>query len=246
VTLTIECNPRQMAHRDLRLSGSLGCLLLLGFLMTACTQKMANQPKHKPLRPSAFFDDGRSARPLVEGTVARGQLRDNVLLYTGRSPGESTPEPPAEQESQGATLPPRTNPPMPATPKAGGKLVPAYSRVFPFPITREILDRGEERFNIYCSVCHGRLGTGDGMVVRRGFRRPPSYHTDRLRKAAVGYFFDVISNGFGAMPDYAAQVSPRDRWAIIAYIRVLQLSQNALLADVPASEQNRLINKGPQ
>ena len=107
--------------------------------------------------------------------------------------------------------------------------------VFPFPITREVLARGQERYNIFCSPCHGRLGDGDGMIVRRGFRHPPSYHIERLRKAPVGHFYDVITHGFGSMYDYADRVAPRDRWAIIAYIRALQFSQNATLADVPAA-----------
>jgi hypothetical protein len=111
---------------------------------------------------------------------------------------------------------------------------------FPFPITQALLERGQQRFNIYCSPCHDRAGTGLGMVVRRGLRRPPSYHIDRLRAAPVGYFFDVITNGFGAMPDYAAQIQPQDRWAIVAYIRVLQRSQNAKLADVPPDKRAAL------
>jgi len=111
---------------------------------------------------------------------------------------------------------------------------------FPFPVTTAILERGQQRFNIYCSPCHDRAGTGLGMVVRRGLRRPPSYHIDRLRAAPVGYFYDVITNGFGAMPDYAAQIQPQDRWAIVAYIRVLQRSQNAKLADVPPDKRAAL------
>ena len=111
---------------------------------------------------------------------------------------------------------------------------------FPLPITREVLERGRQRFNIFCSPCHDRLGTGLGMVVQRGMRRPPSYHIDRLRAVPVGYFYDVITNGFGAMQDYSAQIQPSDRWAIVAYIRVLQRSQNAALADVPPDERARL------
>ncbi len=114
------------------------------------------------------------------------------------------------------------------------------ANVFPFPITREVLRRGQDRFNIYCTPCHGRLGDGEGMIPQRGFRKPPSYHIDRLRNAPVGHFFDVIKNGFGAMPDYAARVAPHDRWAIIAYIRALQLSQNARLEDVPENERSRM------
>jgi hypothetical protein len=111
---------------------------------------------------------------------------------------------------------------------------------FPFPVTTAILERGQQRFNIYCSPCHDRAGTGLGMVVRRGLRRPPSYHIDRLRAAPVGYLYDVITNGFGAMPDYAAQIQPRDRWAIVAYIRALQLSQQASINDVPAASRGQL------
>ena len=104
----------------------------------------------------------------------------------------------------------------------------------------EVLERGQDRYNIYCAPCHDRVGTGQGMIVRRGYRAPPSYHIDRLRSASVGHFFQVITRGFGVMPDYAAQIPPQDRWAIIAYIRALQLSQNAKLADVPETERRQL------
>ncbi len=111
---------------------------------------------------------------------------------------------------------------------------------FPFPVTREVLERGEDRFNVYCAPCHGRLGKGDGMIARRGYRQPPSYHTDRLRKAANGYIFDVITNGFGAMPDYAAQIPVRDRWAIVSYVRALQLSQNVAASDLTPEDRARI------
>jgi len=178
-------------------------LALLALGASACRQDMHDQPKYIPLRESTFFGDVRSARPLVEGTVARGHLRDDALLYSG---------------------------------KTGN----ADAAVFPFPVDTRVMARGQERFNIYCSPCHGRTGQGDGMVVRRGYRRPPSYHQDRLREAPVGHFFDVITNGFGAMPDYASQIAPADRWAIVAYVRALQLSEHATLADVPASERDRM------
>jgi mono/diheme cytochrome c family protein len=168
-----------------------------------CRQDMHDQPKFVPLRQSTFFSDGRSARPVIEGTVARGQLRDDTLRYTGKEDG-------------------------------------ADATMFPFPVDARVMARGEERFNIFCTPCHGRTGAGDGMVARRGYRAPPSLHLDRLRAAPVGHYFDVITNGFGAMPDYAAQVSADDRWAIIAYIRALQLSQHASLSDVPADQQERL------
>ena len=173
------------------------------FALAGCKQKMADQPRYEPLSRSTFFSDDRAARPLVEGTVARGQLRSDEHLYTGK-----------ERE----------------------KLVDT----FPFPVTRAVMARGQQRYNIFCSPCHDRAGTGQGMIVRRGYRVPPSFHIDRLRQAPAGYFFDVISNGFGVMPDYAQQVQPEDRWAIVAYIRALQLSQHATLADVPEDQRQQL------
>ncbi len=118
--------------------------------------------------------------------------------------------------------------------------IPKDSDAFPLAVTPELLARGRERFDIYCSVCHGRLGDGNGMVAQRGFRHPPTYHSDRLRQAPVGYFYDVVTNGFGAMPDYSAQIPPRDRWAIIAYVRALQLSQHAPAALLPADVREKL------
>jgi mono/diheme cytochrome c family protein len=170
---------------------------------SACRQDMHDQPKYIPLRESTFFGDARSARPVVEGTVARGHLNDDELAYTGKVNG------------QDATM-------------------------FPAPVTAATMARGRERFNIYCSPCHGRTGQGDGMIVQRGYRRPPSFFQDRLISAPAGHFFDVITNGFGAMPDYAAQIRPDDRWAIIAYVRALQLSGHATLADVPAAERDKI------
>jgi mono/diheme cytochrome c family protein len=110
----------------------------------------------------------------------------------------------------------------------------------PFALTAEVLDRGEQRFNIYCSPCHDTAGTGHGMIVRRGYRQPPSYHIDRLRTVPLGHFYDVISNGFGAMPDYRAQIMPRDRWAIAAYVRALQLSQYSAAAELSPDERQKL------
>jgi mono/diheme cytochrome c family protein len=126
------------------------------------------------------------------------------------------------------------------TPLYTGKVGEKFADAFPFPATLAVLKRGQERFDIFCSPCHSRLGDGDGMIVRRGYTRPPSFHGDRLREAPAGYFFTVITNGFGAMPSYAAQIPPQDRWAIIAYIRALQLSQHATLAEVPPEEQRKL------
>ncbi|MGC9997485.1 MAG: cytochrome c [Terriglobia bacterium] len=121
-----------------------------------------------------------------------------------------------------------------------GKVNGVPADLFPFPITRQVLERGRERFNIYCSPCHDYTGSGRGLVVQRGFPPPPSYHIDRLVKAPAGHFFDVITNGYGAMYSYAARVDPQDRWAIVAYIRALQLSQHAALDDVPAPEREPL------
>jgi hypothetical protein len=121
-----------------------------------------------------------------------------------------------------------------------GKVDGTLVDTLPVPFTRSLLERGRERYDIYCAPCHDRTGGGQGMIVRRGFRRPPPLHLERLREAPIGHFFDVMSNGIGVMMDYAAQVGPRDRWAIAAYIRVLQLSQHAALADVPPDIQQQL------
>ncbi|HTK28790.1 MAG TPA: cytochrome c [Vicinamibacterales bacterium] len=193
-----------MAARDRRGAVRIGLILCaLGAAAAGCRQDMHDQPKYVPLRQADFFSDQRSARPLVPGTVARGHLNADTLLYTGKENGADATE-------------------------------------FPFPVDERVMARGRERFNIYCSPCHGRTGMGDGMVVRRGYRHPPSFHDDRLRSAPVGHFFDVMTNGFGAMPDYAAQVTVQDRWAIAAYIRALQLSGHATLADVPPADRERL------
>ena len=184
--------------RTLRHIAPVGLLAVLA--LAGCRQDMHDQPKFKPLAMSDFYTDLRSARPPVEGTVARGQLHEDTYFYTGKmgsNPGD----------------------------------------YMPFPVTADVLARGRERFNIYCAPCHSRTGDGNGMIVQRGFRPPPSYHSDRLRKAPLGYFFDVITNGFGAMPDYASQIPPRDRWNIVAYIRALQLSQDATQSDIPAGQK---------
>ena len=127
---------------------------------------------------------------------------------------------------------------------ATGKVNGQLSDTFPFPITAGVLSRGRERFDVFCAPCHDRTGSGDGMIVRRGFKRPPSYHIDRLRDMPAGYFFDVITNGFGAMSDYRSQIPERDRWAIVAYVRALQLSQHATIEDVPPSERPKLEGGG--
>jgi mono/diheme cytochrome c family protein len=172
-------------------------------VLLGCRQDMHVQPKYVPEDPSTFFADGRSERQPVEGTVARGELRTDELLYTGR---------------------------------VNGTVVD----VFPFPITAADLARGRERYNIYCSPCHDYTGSGNGMIVQRGFPSPPSFHLDRLRQAPAGHFFEVITNGVGRMYSYAARVAPEDRWRIAAYIRALQLSQHGAMTDVPAAQADEL------
>jgi mono/diheme cytochrome c family protein len=192
----------------LRTRFQVGVLVLSAAALAACRQDMHDQPKYIPLRPSSFFNDGRSARPIPENTIARGHLDEDRAFYTGRD--------------------------------ASGKLVTE----FPIPVTKELLLRGQDRFNVYCTPCHDQTGSGNGMVTQRGFRHPPSYHTDRLRQMPVGHFYDVITNGLGAMQDYSAQVQPADRWAIAAYIRALQLSQTATINDVPAADRAQLAQGG--
>jgi len=127
---------------------------------------------------------------------------------------------------------------------ATGKMNGQEADGFPFPVTEQTMNRGQERFNIYCSECHGRLGDGNGMIPSRGYRRPPSFHTASLRTAKTGHFFDVMTNGFGAMPPYAPQIPAEDRWAIVAYIRALQLSQNGTINDLPPAQRAKLEQDG--
>jgi mono/diheme cytochrome c family protein len=161
-------------------------------------QDMATQPKARPLSPSDFFQDGRSERPLLENTVARGSLANDEYL------------------------------------------VAKDSNAFPLPVNQALLERGQERYGAFCTPCHGLQGDGNGMVALRGMKHPPSYHTDRLRESPNGYFYDVISNGFGQMYGYAAQIPPRDRWAIVAYVRALQLSRDARASELPAELRQKL------
>jgi mono/diheme cytochrome c family protein len=198
-----------------------GLALALSLALGAgCQQKMALQPSYKPLDPSSFFDDGQSARSAVPGTVARGHLRTDLALYAGKyTPAARDWTRPASILGVAALDP------------LGAALTAAagqndYVETFPFPITREVLQHGHDRYMIYCVVCHDPLGTGRGKIVERGYTAPPSYHIERLRLAPVGHFFDVITHGYGSMPSYAEQVPPRDRWAITAYVRALQLSQH--------------------
>jgi mono/diheme cytochrome c family protein len=183
-------------------------VVLAACFLAACRQDMHDNPRYEPLEQSTFFSDGRSQRPLVPNTVARGYLREDEHLY-------------------------------------GGKVNGQLATSFPVPVNDALMLRGQERYNVFCSPCHGRTGLGDGMVVRRGYRAPTSFHDARLRQAPPGYIFDVVTHGFGAMPDYATQIPVTDRWAIAAYIKALQLSQNASVNDVPADRRGELDRAAP-
>ncbi len=206
-------------------------ILLIGLLVApGCRRDMQDQPKMKPFRATTFFGDSLSGRPLVENTIPRGYLRSDTALFTGKKTKSPGGVPTPSQTPSGAQ-------PTATAPTGAGQTAAIYPddvETFPFPITEETVKRGRERYDIFCSVCHGLTGFGDGMVVRRGFRRAASFHDDRLRQAPVGHFFDAITNGWGAMPSYAPQIPAQDRWAIIAYIRALQLSQQNPKAQAPA------------
>jgi mono/diheme cytochrome c family protein len=186
-------------------------------LSIGCRYDMQDQPRYRAHRKSDFFPDGKAMRDLPEGTVARGMLREDKAFYTGK------------KENAGGTTAATAAPAATTTDASGNTLVTSFPDAieeFPVPITKELVDRGEERYRIFCMVCHGPVGNGDGMIVRRGFPKPPTYNDDRLRNAPIGHFYDVITNGWGKMNSYASQVPPADRWAIVAYIRTLQISQN--------------------
>jgi len=190
-------------------------IFLIGVCLVggACRRDMQDQPKMKPYRGTTFFGDGQSSRPPVEGTVARGFLRTDTEFFTGKK----------NKATGGLSTAAATGTAQAST---GQNAYPDDVDVFPIPVTKEVVDRGRQRYDIFCTVCHGKTGYGDGMIVRRGFRKAASFHEDRLRSAPVGHFFDAMTNGWGAMPPYASQIAVQDRWAIIAYIRALQASQN--------------------
>ena len=210
------------------------CLLLSAFCLLAagCRRDMQDQPKAIAYRESTFFKDRVSSRPPVEGTVPRGYLRADREFYFGKKSGSAGRMPANRPQDAGA-------------PNA---IFPDDVENFPFPITKEILERGQERYQIFCSSCHGLTGYGDGMVARRGFNRPApaSFHQDKLRQAPVGHFFDVVTNGWGAMPSHASQIPIEDRWKIIAYIRALQLSQMPASGNPTVREGASMSPKGPQ
>jgi mono/diheme cytochrome c family protein len=193
------------------------------FAAAGCQQEMANQPRYRPLSPSPAFADGAASRPKVPGTVARGQLQDDKAYFTGKSAGQLV------------------------------TVIPA--RALQDRTMSELLRRGQNRFNIFCSHCHGEAGGGTGgadelrtavgMVVQRGFPVPPTYHQPRLRDAPDGHFFDVITNGLGRMPAHGYLIPAADRWAIVAYIRALQLSQNAPRDELASIDVEALKSKPP-
>jgi Cytochrome c. len=198
----------------LRLLLAAAVLPMLLLILAGCHTDMWTQPKvHKPLQASDFFADGSSARPLVAGTVVRSDNPDELKVGNPFYSGIGP----------------------------DGKLVDELPKEVPF--TRENLKRGQERFEIYCTPCHGRLGDGKGMIAVRGLalrKQPGNYHTPRLRRMPLGHFYDVMTNGFGVMYSYAARVEPADRWRIAAYIRVLQASQNKQASQLPAEMQSEL------
>ena len=213
--------------------GLIGPILVLLLLSVGCRRDMQDQPKMKPYRGTSFFGDGTSMRQPIEGTIPRGQLKTDTEYYTGKKANAAR-----------ASATPATQQPTAGTQTT---TYPDDIDTFPFPVTKEVVDRGRERYEIFCTACHGLTGNGDGMIVRRGFRRAASFNDDRLRQAPVGHFFDAITNGWGAMPSYASQIPVQDRWAIITYIRALQLSQqnNAAASASPAPQTSPAASPRP-
>ena len=220
----------------------LAALALAALIPTGCVQQsMANQPKFKPLQPTTLFPDGRSSRTPEAGTVSR-TWRDDPHLLTGK-----LSEAPKDEKEAPGPLPAKEN---------GEKFVKSFATTFPMPVTEAMVLRGQNRFNIFCTACHGYAGSGDGVVVLRGFTRPPSLVQDAhdpkdnisrgiayqgiavlVPDAPVGYYFHVMTNGFGAMPEHATQIPVEDRWAIAAYLKALQKSQHYEVAKMPAEHQ---------
>lgn len=191
-------------------------LALAGLLIlaTGCRQDMHDQAKYEPLEASAFYANEMSSRSLVANTVPRGFLREDSVLFTGLD---------------------KARKPAATFPKAGiRERIPGGEEMSDSELWGELLTRGEKRYGMFCTPCHDQTGGGNGMIVQRGFQRPPSLHEERLRGSHAGYFVNVMTEGFGQMSDYASQITPEDRWAIAAYIRALQLSQNVRLAELPA------------
>ncbi|WP_419804698.1 c-type cytochrome [Terriglobus sp.] len=196
----VKANSRAITRQRFA-AAALSAVAVLG--LAGCRQDMHNQPKFYPQRGTSLYADGRSVRPQVENTVARGQNDATSYFMTGFQDGK---------EGDG----------------------------MPIPVTLDVMERGQERYNVYCTACHSRVGNGGGIVVQRGYRPAGNFHTDRLRAAPLGHFYNVIANGYGAMPEYATMLGVEDRWAIVAYVRALQLSQNATVADAGGSPVRKL------
>lgn len=243
------------------------CLLPLALCVSGCRIDMQDQPKYEAYEQSRTFKNGQASRPLVEGTVARGHLREDTYFYTGKGSARASTgvaQTGAATGGTGAAVPNTSGAGASSSAPGGGDVnvrgntaggVPNAQMaaamggpdIFPVPVTRESLERGRERYNIYCIVCHGAAGDGDGMVWRRGFQKPPSFHEDRLQEgtASAAHFFDVITNGWGAMPSYADAISAEDRWKIIAYVRALQLSRRRNMNELTPDEQDK-VRRGAQ
>jgi len=241
------------------------CLLASAFCLASlgCRMDMQDQPRYEAYEAGdvKFGDRGSAARRPVQGTVARGFLREDSLLYGGAGGGGAAGQTAATGSGgggQGAALP-NAQAGAAAGPVAAGDVnvrgnvaggLPGANEAamsggadrFPFPVTLEVVERGQDRYEAFCAMCHGLTGMGDGMITRRGFQRPPSYHEDRLQAGATpaSHFFDVITNGWGAMPAYNYMLPAEDRWAIIAYIRALQLSRRGAVADVPENLRGKI------
>lgn len=201
-----------LARASTRRWAGLALTLAAGILTGACRQDMHNQPKYKAYRESRFFADGEEMRQPIAGTVARGRSAERDAAFL------------REDDLFYTAFTP------------DGELL----ATLPMPVTPALLTRGQQRFNVFCAPCHDQSGTGRGMIVQRGFKQPLTYHSERLRTMPIGYFYDVITNGFGQMSSYSAQVTPEDRWAIAAYIRALQVAQYAPAAALSATDHTEL------
>jgi mono/diheme cytochrome c family protein len=220
---------RERPRKHATLSKLYAYSVVLLSVVAGCQPQMTNDARYKPLQESNFFGDGLSARTPQPGTVPHGEPENQAAVYPDRG---KSPEPRWAASVVGLA-------------SAGAfNVLPVYGGAFVFPpsvhVNYDLLKRGRERFNIYCAVCHDRVGTGRGKIVERGYLRPPSYHIDRLRNAPLMHFYDVVSNGYGAMPSYSDKLTPDDRWAVIAYVRALQLSQDVSRSDLTAEELHEL------
>ncbi|MBC7528267.1 MAG: cytochrome c [Chthonomonadaceae bacterium] len=204
---------------------------------------MWRQPKVRPQQESDFFADGIASRLPVGKTIARGQLKEDEAFYTGYT-SKAADKHEVSNAVQNGPVAYGTPPGQPIVGSGENNLGAKPLTYIPIAVNKEVIKRGQERFNIFCTPCHGKVGDGNGMIALRGLalRRPPgNYHTDRLRKMPVGHFYDVITNGYGSMYSYASRIQdPKDRWAIVAYIRVLQYSRNAPVTDLTPEERTKL------